>query len=132
MALEAEKRGIRGMVYEARLALGKAEMKYGKQAEGRARLAGVEKDAASSGFVLRVPQGGNASSVGGQTSGVGRRTSGVVGIPEGDPRPGAGPWTVPCKHAVEERRFSAASRRRRRRASAPVAPLGLKADVLVR
>ena len=52
VALEAEKRGIRGMVYEARLALGKAEMKYGKQAAGRARLAGVEKDAASSGFVL--------------------------------------------------------------------------------
>ncbi|MGC2185963.1 MAG: tetratricopeptide repeat protein [Terriglobales bacterium] len=52
VALEAEKRGIRSMVYEARLALGKAEMKYGNQAEGRAHLATVEKEAASSGFVL--------------------------------------------------------------------------------
>ena len=52
VALEAEKHGIRGMLYEARLALGKAEMKHGNKAEGRAHLAAVEKDAASSGFVL--------------------------------------------------------------------------------
>jgi hypothetical protein len=58
VALEAEKRGIRGMVYEARLALGKAEMKYGKQAAGRARLALVERDAASSGFVLVARKAG--------------------------------------------------------------------------
>ena len=57
VALEAEKRGIRGMVYEARLALGKAEMKYGAGC-GRARLAGVEKDAASSGFVLLARKAG--------------------------------------------------------------------------
>lgn len=50
--LEAEKRGVRGLLYEARLALGKAEVKYGNQAGGRTRLAGVEKDATSSGFVL--------------------------------------------------------------------------------
>jgi hypothetical protein len=69
VALEAEKRGIRGMVYEARLALGKAEMKYGNQADGLARLAGVEKDAASSGFVLWARKAGALREGRPQTSG---------------------------------------------------------------
>ena len=49
---EAGKKGIRAPLYEARLALGKAEMKHGNKEDGRARLAEVEKDAAASGFVL--------------------------------------------------------------------------------
>jgi ATP/maltotriose-dependent transcriptional regulator MalT len=44
---EAEKKGIRGPLYEARLALGKAEMQHGHKENGRARLAEVEKDAGS-------------------------------------------------------------------------------------
>jgi hypothetical protein len=91
VALEAEKRAIRGMAYEARLALGKAEMKYGKQAAGRERLAGVEKDAASSGFMLVARKAGafregrpqasdvrrRASDLGPQPSDLGRQTSDV-------------------------------------------------------
>jgi len=49
---EAEKKGILGVLYEARLALGKAEMKHGNKEDGRARLAEVERDASASGFVL--------------------------------------------------------------------------------
>ena len=49
---EAGKKGIRAPLYEARLALGKAEMKHGNKEDGRARLAEVEKDAGASGFVL--------------------------------------------------------------------------------
>ena len=49
---EAEKKGIRGPLYEARLALGKAEMQHGNKEDGRARLADVEKEAGASGFVL--------------------------------------------------------------------------------
>jgi serine/threonine protein kinase/tetratricopeptide (TPR) repeat protein len=49
---EAEKKGIRAPLYEARLALGKAEMQHGNKEDGRARLAEVEKDAGASGFVL--------------------------------------------------------------------------------
>ena len=40
---EAEKKGILGVLYEARLALGKAEMKHGNKEDGRARLAEVER-----------------------------------------------------------------------------------------
>jgi serine/threonine protein kinase len=43
---------ILGVLYEARLALGKAEMKHGNKEDGRARLAEVERDAGASGFVL--------------------------------------------------------------------------------
>jgi tetratricopeptide (TPR) repeat protein len=49
---EAEKKGILGVLYEARLALGKAEMKHGNKEDGHARLAEVERDASASGFVL--------------------------------------------------------------------------------
>ena len=49
---EAEKKGILGVLYEARLALGKAEMKHGNKEDGRTRLAEVERDASASGFVL--------------------------------------------------------------------------------
>jgi len=69
VVLEAEKRGIHGMVYEARLALGKAEMKYGNQAEGLASLAVVEKEAASSGFVLWARKAGALREGRPQTSG---------------------------------------------------------------
>jgi hypothetical protein len=41
-----------GPHYEARLALGKAEMVHGNKGDGRAPLAEVEKDAAASGFAL--------------------------------------------------------------------------------
>lgn len=47
---EAEKRGTPGSLYEARLALAKAQMK--NQEDGRAHLAEVEKDAGASGFFL--------------------------------------------------------------------------------
>ena len=40
---EAEKKGILGVLYEARLALGKAEMKHGNKEDGHARLAEVER-----------------------------------------------------------------------------------------
>ncbi len=83
VALEAEKRGIRGLVYEARLALGKAEIKYGRQAAGRTRLAGVEKDAASSGFVLLARKAGALRESRPQASYLGRRALWAT-IPEGD------------------------------------------------
>jgi ATP/maltotriose-dependent transcriptional regulator MalT len=49
---EAEKLGLRGPLYQARLSLGKAEMQHGNKNNGRARLAEVEKDAGAAGFVL--------------------------------------------------------------------------------
>jgi hypothetical protein len=49
---EAEKSSILATAYEARIALGKAQVKYGNKEEGRALLAAVEKDAADKGFVL--------------------------------------------------------------------------------
>ena len=122
VALEAEKRGIRGMVYEARLALGKAEMKYGNQADGLARLAGVEKDAASSGFVLWARKAGalregrrQTSDPGPRTSDVRRQTSGVGPRTSDARRRGQ----FPRRHQSFQRagtgriRLSAASRRRR-------------------
>src|SRR6185295_7519431 len=117
VASEAEKRGIRGMVYEARLALGKAEMKYGNQADGLARLAGVEKDAASSGFVLWARKAGALREGRRQTSDPGPRTSDVRRRGQQFPRrhqsfQRAGTGRIRLS-AVEERRFSAASRRRR-------------------
>jgi hypothetical protein len=71
------------MFYEARLALGKAEMKYGNQAEGRARLAGVEKDAASSGFALvdRKAETLRTSEVGRLTSDLGPAPASVLVAP---------------------------------------------------
>jgi serine/threonine protein kinase/tetratricopeptide (TPR) repeat protein len=48
---EAEKNGILATLYEARIALGNAQVKFGNKEEGRALLTAVEKDAAE-GFVL--------------------------------------------------------------------------------
>ena len=73
---EAEKSGILATAYEARIALGQAQVKYGNKEEGRALLAGVEKDATSKGFVLisrkalRAGAGGRASDLGRQPSAV--------------------------------------------------------------
>ncbi len=49
---EAEKNGILATLYEARIALGNAQVKFGNKEEGRALLTAVEKDAVEKGFVL--------------------------------------------------------------------------------
>ena len=49
---EAAKHGYAGYEFEARLALGQIEIKSGHTAAGRARLATLEKDARSKGFLL--------------------------------------------------------------------------------
>jgi ATP/maltotriose-dependent transcriptional regulator MalT len=49
---EAKKYGYLIYEYQARLALGEAEMKSGKTAAGRARLAALDKDATGTGFLL--------------------------------------------------------------------------------
>ena len=138
VALEAEKRGIRGMVYEARLALGKAEMKYGNQAEGRERLAGVEKDAASSGFVLVARKAGafregGASDLRRRTSDVGRCGQRFL---RATPKVSWARGPVKCR-LIKRRGRAALQRRvprRRRRASSPSGRFsrGLKSDVRVR
>lgn len=52
MIRETEKIQMLSDLFEARFARGDIEMKYGNRADGRTRLAAVEKDAASSGFAL--------------------------------------------------------------------------------
>jgi len=59
---EAEKAGLLGHLFEAHLALGNIEMKYGSKADGRGHLAGVERDAAASGFVLIARRAAQARS----------------------------------------------------------------------
>jgi len=54
MLAEATRRGYKGYEFKARLALGEIEMKSGQAATGRARLAGLEKDARAGGFLLIV------------------------------------------------------------------------------
>ena len=49
---EAKKYGYLIYEYQARLALGEAEMKSGKTAAGRARLIALDKDATRAGFLL--------------------------------------------------------------------------------
>jgi hypothetical protein len=49
---EAKKYGYLIYEYQARLALGEAEMKSGKTAAGKARLAALDKDATGTGFLL--------------------------------------------------------------------------------
>ncbi len=69
---EAEKSGILTTLYEARIALGKAELKHGKKAAGQARLAAVERDATAKGFFLLSRKAGRfapASDLGLQKSG---------------------------------------------------------------
>jgi hypothetical protein len=48
-----------GDLFEARFATGNIEMKYDNRADGRARLAAVEKEAAWSGFALIARKGGS-------------------------------------------------------------------------
>jgi tetratricopeptide (TPR) repeat protein len=49
---ETERIGLLSHLFEARLALGNIEMKYGSRAGGRARLAALQKDGTASGFML--------------------------------------------------------------------------------
>jgi tetratricopeptide (TPR) repeat protein len=49
---EAKKYGYLGYEYRARLALGEVEMKSGKATARRARLAALDKEATSTGFLL--------------------------------------------------------------------------------
>jgi eukaryotic-like serine/threonine-protein kinase len=49
---DATKYGFVGYQFETRLALGELEIKAGKNADGRARLSALEKEAASKGFLL--------------------------------------------------------------------------------
>ena len=58
MLLEAKKYGYLSYEYQARLALGEVEMKAGKAAAGRARLAALEKDATGTGFLLIARKAG--------------------------------------------------------------------------
>jgi len=55
---QAEKSGVLATAYEARIALGKTQVKYGNKEEGKALLAAVEKDAAAKGFVLMSRKAG--------------------------------------------------------------------------
>ena len=52
MLTEARKYGYLNYEYKARLALGEVELKSGKTAAGRARLATLDKDASRTGFLL--------------------------------------------------------------------------------
>ena len=52
MLAEAKKYGYLNYEYQARLALGEVEIKSGKPAAGRARLAALHQDATGAGFLL--------------------------------------------------------------------------------
>ena len=49
---EATKQNLSGIQLEARLAMGEVEMKSGMRTAGRARLAALQRDATTEGFLL--------------------------------------------------------------------------------
>ena len=55
---EAERSGVLATAYEARIVLGKTQIKYGNKEEGKSVLAAVQKDAAEKGFVLMSRKAG--------------------------------------------------------------------------
>jgi tetratricopeptide (TPR) repeat protein len=55
---EAERSGVLATSYEARIVLGKTQVKYGNKEEGKSVLAAVQKDAAEKGFVLMSRKAG--------------------------------------------------------------------------
>jgi hypothetical protein len=61
MIREMEEIQMLSDLFEARFARGDIEMKYGNRADGRTRLAAVEKEAASSGFALSARKAAQAA-----------------------------------------------------------------------
>jgi hypothetical protein len=59
---EARKHGYLIYEYQARLALGEAEMKSGKTTAGRTRLAALDQDATKTGFLLVARKAKKAAS----------------------------------------------------------------------
>jgi eukaryotic-like serine/threonine-protein kinase len=55
---QTKKSGVLATAYEARIALGKAQVKYGNKEEGKALMAAVEKEAAEKGFLLMSRKAG--------------------------------------------------------------------------
>jgi tetratricopeptide (TPR) repeat protein len=60
VAEEAQRAGFTALEYEAALGLGEIQTRSGKDAEGRARLTNLQKDASSRGFLLISQKAGKA------------------------------------------------------------------------